>query len=109
MRSKHHSAFPKSGRRQSRTRDIPALEWMEDISGKTARTTAIGSRSLIVENHAGILAFSENQILLNTGCGPLEIKGTGMYLQDVRADALIIHGEIHRVDLPCEGGHPHEG
>lgn len=102
MRSKTTSSIRIQSPRRKRRNAAPALEWLEDISGKTARTTAIGSRKLLVENHAGILSFSQESVRLNTGCGPLAIEGSDLYLQDVRPNALIVHGEIHRVELPCE-------
>lgn len=102
MRSKPTSSVRIPSPRRKRRNTSPALEWLEDISGKAARTTAIGSRKLLVENHTGILSFSQERIRLNTGCGPLEIEGSDLSLQDVRPGALIVHGEIHRVELPCD-------
>lgn len=104
MRDKHSSKirFPRPHRK--RRIAAPALEWMEDVSQKSVRTTSIGSRRLLVENHRGILAFSETEIKLNTLCGILEIEGVNLLLRDVRPEALVVDGEIHRVDLPCEGG-----
>ena len=83
---------------------LPALEWLEDVTGRCARATAIGSRSLLVENHTGILAFSPRQVRLGSGRGDICVTGENLWLCDVRPGALIVRGEIHRVDLPCEGG-----
>lgn len=90
--------------RRAARRTVPAMEWLEDVSGKAARTTAIGSRRLLVENYRGILEFSSERVRLNTGCGVILIEGSNLTLCDVRQDALIVHGEIHHVELPCEGG-----
>lgn len=102
MRNKTTSSVRKPSPQKKRKNTFPALEWLEDISGKAARATAIGSRKLLVENYTGILAFSQERVRLNTGCGPLAIEGSDLYLQDVRPNSLIVHGEIHRVELPCE-------
>ena len=67
----------------------PALEWTEDVSGRCPRITALGSHSLLVENHTGILAFTESRIVLNSRA---------------RAGAVIIRGDIQRIELPCRGG-----
>ena len=88
---------------------VPALEWVRDISGKAARTTAIGSRQLLVENHTGILDFSDTSVSLNTGCGPIVISGDGLSLSDVRMGTLIVRGMIRQVQLPCEGSLKDEG
>lgn len=79
----------------------PALEWMCDLSGRTARVTSIGSRALLVENHRGIAEFGEERIVLATGCGNLTVEGEGLRLSDVRRDALIIRGDVRHVQLPC--------
>ena len=88
----------------------PVPEWLEDASGQCARATAIGSRSLLVENHTGILGFSDRDIRLATRSGPLCVRGVCLALRDVRPGTLTIFGEIHSIDLPCPGGEaPDEG
>lgn len=94
-------------RRLSRT-DAPALEWISDLTGKTARITSIGSRMLMVENHRGILVYESERILLATRCGAIEIIGAGLSLSEVRSDALIVRGEIRHVELPCGEDSRHE-
>ena len=103
MKAKH--ASPRSGARRPR-RGLPAMEWVEDITGRCARTTAIGSRKLLVENHTEILFFSEDGVRLATGQGLICVFGSGLLLRDVRPGALIVEGDIRRVELPCEGGAP---
>ena len=83
--------------------DAPALEWLSDLSGKTARITSVGSRMLMVENHRGILLYESGRILLATRCGAIEITGEDLSLSEVRQDALIVRGEIRHVELPCSG------
>ena len=106
----HRGKSAQASRSRRRLPDAPALEWLQDISGRCPRATAIGSHSLLVENHCGIDSFSQERIALNTGAGPLCVHGRRLALRDVRPDALIVHGEIHRVELPCRGGDaPDEG
>ena len=91
-------------------RSLPALEWVEDAAGQCARATAIGSRSLLVENHTGLLGFAPDCVRLNTAKGVLCVRGSGLFLADMRPGALIVRGSISRVELPCGGGDaPHEG
>lgn len=82
----------------------PALEWVEDVSGRCARITAVGSRSLLVENHTGLCDYSETRVCLNSRMGPIRVTGSGLTLCDVRPGALIVRGRVSRVELPCEGG-----
>lgn len=79
----------------------PALEWLSDLSGRTARITSIGGRALLVENHCGILEFTDERVSLATRCGTIDVEGSDLTLTDVRRDALVIRGEIRHVNLPC--------
>lgn len=81
-----------------------ALVWSRDLSGRCARTTAIGSDRLLVENHTRILALTDTCIRLATGGGDITVTGRNLSLCEVRPGALIIKGELARVDLPCKGG-----
>jgi len=81
-------------------RSAPALDWLCDLSGRTARITTLGNRSLLVENHRGVLVFTSERIVLCTACGEVEVVGSGLSLGDVRRDALIIRGNIRDVKLP---------
>lgn len=94
--------------RHRHTPGIPALEWLNDLSGGTARITSIGSRRLLVENHCGICVFTKERIVLATRCGCLEVNGAGLSLREVRRDALVICGSIQNVQLPCGEADVHE-
>ena len=89
-------------------RSIPAPDWLCDLSGKTARITSLGNRSLLVENHRGVLIFTSERILLSTACGEVEVVGSDLSLGDVRRDTLIIRGSIRDVKLPAREVHPDE-
>lgn len=91
-------------RRRAPAPALPALEWAEEISGGCARVTALGSRCLRVENHTGVLRLSDDEVVVDTRRGPLCVEGRGLYLCDVRWDALVVRGDIARVLFPCEGG-----
>lgn len=83
---------------------VPALEWIRDVSGRAARATAVGSRRLLIENHRGILDFTDECVRLSTTNGPLCVHGSGLTLCEVRRASLIVQGCIQQVDLPPERG-----
>ena len=98
-------ARPDQRRHARRKRpDMPALEWIQDASGRCPRATAIGSHSLLVENHTGILSFTDTCIRLDSHAGAMCVSGRNLSLCGVRRGALIIRGDIGRVELPCDGG-----
>lgn len=88
--------------------NVPALDWLCDLSGRSARVTSMGRGKLLVENHRGIAEFSEEHILLATGCGLLRVEGNGLHLKELRRDALVICGDVRHVDFPCGKDAPHE-
>ncbi len=104
MRISRSAAFVAPRPPKRRRRSLPALEWVEDAAGQCARATAIGSRSLLVENHTGLLSFTERCVKLSTARGPLCVHGRSLALSDMRPGALIVRGSISRVELPCAGG-----
>lgn len=88
----------------ARLSDPPdALVWSQDLAGRRARVTAIGSNRLLVENHTGLMELTDCRVRLNTGCGPLTVLGRDLSLCEARQNALIIRGSILNIELPCEG------
>lgn len=87
-----------------RRANMPALEWICDLAGHTARVTSIGNRALLVENHCGIRSFSQDRIVLASRSGCIEVSGSALELSQVRPGALVIRGSIQDVKLPCQEG-----
>ena len=101
-------SFPRAPRH--RRRDVPALEWAEEAVGRCARVTVVGSGSVLVENYDAIGRFTCDCVRLDTGRGPLCVRGERLSLCEVRPGALIVRGDIRRVELPGSGGEtPDEG
>ena len=108
MKARNSDSGGKAARRRDAYKNAPAIEWISDLSGKTARLTSIGGRSLLVENHRGIIEFSDACIRLATGCGAIEVRGNNLSIHEMRKDALIIRGEIRHMELPCAASNAHE-
>ena len=73
--------------------DLPA-----DVVAGLPRLEMVGSRQLYLENHAGILAYSEEQIDVNTSAGALRVRGEGLSLLAMTAEELRIGGRIAAVE-----------
>ena len=102
MKDKRARGFPKP--RPIHIKRPGALLWSDDLMGRCARVTAIGSGRLLVENHTGLLELTDTRVKLNTGSGVLTVIGEGLRLCEARPRAMIVTGVIRRVDLPCRGG-----
>ena len=86
-----------------------ALLWSQDMLGLCARVTVVGSARLLVENHTGIRSFSDCTVVLDSRAGAIRVDGRGLSLGCVRSGALILRGDIRRVELPEGGDAPDEG
>ena len=82
---------------------VPALEWVRDLSGRTARVTAVGSGRVLVENHCGVENFTDECVCLSTAAGRMTLRGSGLALCEVRPTALIVRGCIRLIELPAGG------
>ena len=73
--------------------DLPA-----DVVAGLPRLEMVGSRQLYVEHHAGILAYGEDQIDVNTHAGVLRVRGERLSLMAMTAEELRIGGRIAAVE-----------
>ena len=73
--------------------DLPA-----DVVAGLPRLEMVGSRQLYVEHHSGILAYSEEQIDVNTSAGVRRVRGERLSLLAMTAEELRIGGSIAAVE-----------
>ena len=73
--------------------DLPA-----DVVAGLPRLEMVGDRQLYLEHHAGILAFGEELIDVNTGRGVLRIRGEKLTLVAMTAEELRLGGRIAAVE-----------
>ncbi len=70
----------------------------EPIPGKPL-VEIVGSRSVLIENHCGVLSYSKEQVTVKTKNGHICICGSGMVLTKMSKDQLRICGNIKNVEL----------
>ena len=70
-------------------------EVLEDVP----RLTLTGSGQVLVENHKGLLSYSEE--LIEIGCGRLHlrVRGSDLLLRAMDREELLIHGKIIAVEV----------
>ncbi len=59
----------------------------------------VGSRSVLIENHCGVLSYSKEQVTVKTKTGCICICGTGLVLTKMSKEQLRICGRIGKVEL----------
>ena len=73
--------------------DIP-----EDIAQDIPRLTMIGNIRLQIENHRGVLHFSEERLLLALTRGKVEITGSNLSIRTIMAEEVLVEGVIRGLE-----------
>lgn len=67
------------------------------------RSVLLGDEKLIVEQHQGIYACTEDEIVLKTTCGHLVITGEKLSLSRYDRDGLVVFGKIEKLSYRPKG------
>ena len=66
-------------------------------------STMIGQLHIYIENHRGVLRFSENELRLLLNRGQLLIKGDRFIIKTILPEELLLEGKIEQVLFLHEG------
>lgn len=61
------------------------------------RSVLLGDEKLIVEQHQGIFACTEQEVIVKTVCGLLVISGENLSLSRYNRDDLVVFGKIAKL------------
>lgn len=73
----------------ARILDIP-----QDITMDLPRLTMIGNMQLYIENHRGVLHFSDDFLKMALSRGTLEVRGTGLSIRTIMMEEVMVEGTI---------------
>jgi sporulation protein YqfC len=73
------------------------LDLPQDVIFDLPRVTMIGNIQLYVENHRGVLHFSENYLKLALTHGHMEIHGKQLSIRAILPEEVFIEGLIDEV------------
>lgn len=82
---------------------VNVLEIPTDIALNLPRITMLGNLQLNIENHKGIVEYTENKIRINVARGYLDIEGNNLVLRNVQIDEIMINGEIEGIKIHITG------
>ena len=74
--------------------DLPA-----DALAGLPRVELVGDREVRMENHKGILAYSDQEIHVSGGAFVIRIRGSGLELRSMTGEALLVTGFIAAIEL----------
>ena len=75
------------------------LELPKDIILGIPQITMVGNLQLFIENHKGILEYTDTYIRINTKSGILQISGRNLLLKNIIYEEIIIVGEIIQMEF----------
>ena len=78
-------------------------ELPQDLVFGWPRSVLLGDERLIVEQHQGIYACTEQEIVLKTLCGLLVITGEKLSLSRYDRDGLVVFGKIEKLSYRPKG------
>ena len=78
----------------ARRTDLPA-----DIVAGTIKVALTGTEQVLVENHRGILAYTDGLVEVNGKGVLLRIRGEKLLLRAMDSEMLLVTGKIFGVDL----------
>jgi sporulation protein YqfC len=73
------------------------LDLPQDVVTDVPRMTMIGNMQLYVENHRGVIHFSDEQLKLALTKGQLEVTGKQLVIRAILSEEVFIEGIIQDV------------
>ncbi|NLC76771.1 MAG: sporulation protein YqfC [Clostridia bacterium] len=78
---------------------VELLEMPSDVLLDLPKLTMIGQKELLLENHRGIIEYSQAKIRVNSTAGQITIKGSDLVLKNLKSDQMLVEGKISALML----------
>lgn len=75
-------------------RILTALDLPEEVDLSMPKLTMLGNNELLIENHRGILQYSEAQIRLMTTEGVIRVTGETLCIREFSAESMSVLGHV---------------
>jgi sporulation protein YqfC len=73
------------------------MDLPQDVMMDLPRMTMIGQIHIYIENHRGLLAFSDRELRLLLKQGQLLVKGKGFVIKTILPEEILLEGKIDQV------------
>lgn len=75
-----------------------AFELPQDIVLDVSKVIIIGTNQVTIENHKGIIEYSQELIRVNTGSGIMNLCGRNLVIKHIFQEEITITGEIQSIN-----------
>lgn len=79
---------------------INFFELPSDVLLDLPRLVMSGNEKLVIENHRGLLEYTNETVRVYTACGEICIIGEDLNLVSIEQEEIWLEGRISRVELP---------
>lgn len=83
--------------RRLRQMAVGVLDLPQDVVLEVPRITMIGHLQMYIENHRGVLQFSENELRLLLTNGQLLVIGEQLVIRAILKEEVLLEGRIGKV------------
>ncbi len=73
------------------------MELPADVLMDLPRITLVGQIHIYIENHKGLLAFSDTEIRVLLKQGQMLVRGEGLVIKVILPEELVLEGKINQV------------
>ncbi|MBS4215608.1 MULTISPECIES: sporulation protein YqfC [Neobacillus] len=73
------------------------MDLPQDVLMDLPRITMIGQIHIYIENHRGLLAFTDKELRLLLKQGQLQIKGKSFVIKTILPEEILLEGKIDQV------------
>jgi len=70
------------------------LDFPADADGTVLKITMVADRDLLVENHKGVIRYTDQLIRLHSDHGVVRIEGEGLQLSEFAMERAYIRGSV---------------
>ncbi|AKF95082.1 sporulation protein YqfC [Brevibacillus laterosporus] len=83
--------------RRLRRMAVGVLDLPQDVVLEVPRVTMIGHLQMYIENHRGVLQFSENELRLLLTNGQLLVIGEQLVIRAILKEEVLLEGRIGKI------------
>ena len=76
---------------------LKRMDLPEDVTMDLPRITMIGQIHIYIENHRGLLTFTDHEVRLMLKHGQLLIRGSGFVIRTILPEEILLEGDIDQV------------
>ncbi|HEY8532209.1 MAG TPA: sporulation protein YqfC [Limnochorda sp.] len=80
------------------------LELPEEVMFDLPRATVIGRERCLLENHRGLVRFTDREVVVHSRLGPLRVVGDHLEIERLAGGELVLRGRIDSIDYASPPG-----